>query len=30
MVKSGYQPRNNTVKNEEGDLVADFDSIFVR
>jgi hypothetical protein len=28
--KRGYQPRNNVVKDEKGNLVADFHSIFAR
>jgi len=28
--KKGYQPRNNRVKDEKGDLVADSHSIFAR
>jgi hypothetical protein len=29
-VKKGYQPRHNVVKDEKGDLVADFQSILTR
>jgi len=28
--KKGYQPRTNIVKDEKGDLVADFHSIWTR
>jgi hypothetical protein len=28
--KRGYQPRNNLVKDENGDLLADFHNIFNR
>ena len=28
--KNGYQPRNNIVKDEKGDLVADYHSVLAR
>ena len=28
LFKKGYQPRSNIVKDEKGDLVADFPSMF--
>jgi hypothetical protein len=28
--KKGYQPRNNIVKNEKGDVIADCHSIMVK
>jgi len=28
--KKGYQPRNNTVKDEKGDLFIDYHSILAR
>ena len=30
MIKTGYQPRTNVVKDEKGDLVADSYSIVAR
>jgi hypothetical protein len=30
LFQKGYQPRRNIVKDEKGDLVADFQNVFAR